>query len=198
MKKIKKYLRNALVGLIIGTGILSLAEKAKANFNLKYGATNNWEDYYSDNSELKPNDEVGVFVNSNDPNVGKFCIGRFVVQDANSYGFMHVYRDDDTTPYKDGAEDNDNLEFKIWDSQKNKVFSTITTPNPVIFGQAEWNEVDIEKRGYNFQELDEFAYHWLEICDDTNNDCDYLGRNNQYLDFIDFAKLAEDWGNYNE
>ena len=196
--KIKNFLRNTtLVGLAIGTSLFGITEKAKASFSIKY--TNplprESKDYYSDNSKLKLNDEVGVFVESNDPNIGKFCIGRFIVQDDNSYGLMHVYRDDDTTPYKDGALDNEVLKFMIWDSQKNKAFPTKTTPTQVNFGQLEWNKVDVEKRGYNLKDLADFADHWLELCNESNNDCDYLGRHNQILNFKDFADFANNWIN---
>ncbi|CAN2050453.1 Dockerin domain-containing protein [Candidatus Magnetomoraceae bacterium gMMP-1] len=67
-------------------------------------------------------DEVGVFVSNGKGSnmlVGSCVIGQLM---AGHY-FVYIYGDDATTDEKDGAADNDELIFKVWDKSKNKEYT---------------------------------------------------------------------------
>jgi uncharacterized repeat protein (TIGR02543 family) len=67
-----------------------------------------------------PGDEVGAF----DPD--GVCCGAFTVVNAGYYGWLPVYKDDNTTPSIDeGAEPGDIITFKIWDASAGIEYSAV-------------------------------------------------------------------------
>lgn len=103
MKKLAAVLTCALFWV-------SPAGGADVMYDLTYGPTDTWVDFYSPNSpDLDIGDQVAVLADG-------IVIGVFGVDSDDIYGFLHSYGDDATTPYKDGAYAGDVLEFQIYDA----------------------------------------------------------------------------------
>jgi len=96
--------------------------------------SNVWVDFYGtiftvQGAPAEVGDEIAVF----DPD-GVLC-GTCVVRIAGSYGFLHVYGDDPTTPDVDeGADVGDALTFVAWDTSDGREIpcagTVITGPEP--------------------------------------------------------------------
>ncbi|MCP4346527.1 MAG: hypothetical protein GY795_13500 [Desulfobacterales bacterium] len=85
------------------------------------------------NNAVDNEDEVGVFVSSD---AGQILVGACVTgKVVTSHYFVTVYGDDTTTDEKDGAENNDELIFKVWDKSEDKEyiipFSSMTSVSDV-------------------------------------------------------------------
>jgi hypothetical protein len=85
--------------------------------------TDNWIDIYGtvtiDNVPAAIGDEIAVL----DPS-GTVC-GLFTVKTAGAFGFIHVFKDDPgTSDIDEGAEQDDILSFRIWDSSESLEIST--------------------------------------------------------------------------
>jgi len=98
--------------------------------------TSKWADFYGsltiDNEPVQIGDEIAAF----DPQ-GNLC-GVFVVKNEGSYGFLHVYADDDTTlSIDEGAVSGDKITFKVFDSSKNE--------NRTIDDEAIWQVGEITR-----------------------------------------------------
>lgn len=198
MGRIGRYL--ATVGTIVLTAVVGL-KLARADYFPEPEKTQAWADYYSPNSpDLDPNDEVGVFVDSNDPNIGKICIGKYVVTDPNKYGFLHAYGNDSTTPEKDGADPNDPLEFRIWKDSEMKEHYADKDPCQVLFDPmgSPVNRVDVskgERVPYGWLDLADFVSWWLvQDCNESNNHCGWWDTyKDGKIDFKDYADVAYNW-----
>jgi len=100
-------------------------EAREQHFQL-VGITDNWMDFYGsaaiEDVPLSPGDEVAAI----DPD-GVIC-GQFTITNPGQYGFMHVYKDDPvTTTIDEGAEQDDNINFLIWDlSEKTEITAEVT------------------------------------------------------------------------
>lgn len=70
---------------------------------------------FIDGLPVKPGDWIGVFAPGVESNNG--CIGAFKIEEAKNY-VVAVYGNDPSTQTKDGADNNDILTFKAWDSSK--------------------------------------------------------------------------------
>ena len=75
--------------------------------------TTAWTDFYSDGSTVNGSPlPIGAVVRAYDPQ-GVLC-GEFIVHTAGSYGYLHVYGDDASTPGNDeGAVEGDTITFTI-------------------------------------------------------------------------------------
>lgn len=196
MIKIKNTLRKAVIGLVAAISTFGLIEKANAYFTCT--PTDTWRSFYSENSEVSLNDEVGVFVNSDNPNAGKICIGAYAVKDADTYGFLDAYGDDTFTTIKDGAKTGDELEFRIWDSMEYKEYFTKTSPNSIIYGTDEYLQVDLQKwkrASTDIYDLGDFSDNWLgNNCSSANNYCNCFDTNRDgNINLNDYAEFAEGW-----
>ena len=136
-----------------------------------------WVDFYGDASFASAGVQVGDVIAAYDPD-GVQC-GEFVVQAEGTYGFLHVYGDDDTTPGVDeGAEPGDGLTFSI-----NGVPALPAGP-----GAAVWSSsgdilsldldaaVDLDGDGWasweDCDDADPYTYPGApELCDAKDNDC---------------------------
>jgi len=74
--------------------------------------TNEWVDFWSDSTVFLDHPVlVGDVITAHDPS-GAVC-GVFVVHTRGSYGLMHVYRDDSSTPEDEGARPGEQITFSI-------------------------------------------------------------------------------------
>ena len=66
-------------------------------------------------------DEVAVFVNDGDG--GEICVGSCVIGEVlENYYYIKIYQDDTQTEIKDGALNDEQLIFKVWDKSTNKEY----------------------------------------------------------------------------
>ncbi len=87
------------------------------NFTLKpvekISPTTEWVDFFSDNSKFWGGPvQIGDVITAEDPD--SVACGIYTVDESGYYGFMPVYKDDDTTPEVDeGAQAGDTITFRI-------------------------------------------------------------------------------------
>lgn len=80
--------------------------------------TDKWMNFYGNliisGKEAEMGDRIGVF-----DSASVLC-GVFVVKEKGKYGFLHVYGDDLLTDKDEGAVENEELNFRIYDASENK------------------------------------------------------------------------------
>ncbi|KPL14430.1 MAG: hypothetical protein AMS26_10845 [Bacteroides sp. SM23_62] len=121
----------------------------KLNFALKpvmtITPTTEWVDFFSDNSKFWGGPvQIGDVISAEDPD--SVICGIFTVDKPAYYGFMPVYKDDDTTPGIDeGAQPGDTITFRI----NGYLAETLGPDNPVWTSHASILHVDL-----NVEEID--------------------------------------------
>ena len=186
----KNNLRNILRGIVFSLASLSIPNNSEAKFEMTHPTTPVVEYYYSENSDVKKGDYIGVFVQGEEKEI---CIGKEKIEEDGFYGILPSYGNDTTTNFKDGAKCGDVLKFRIWNSKKKKYYPAITNPQEIIYGENKFSEVDVFPRKYNLEDLVKFAENWLEECNNDNNLCNYFGRENEILNLNDFSRFSEDY-----
>jgi hypothetical protein len=88
----------------------------------------------SEISAVDGEDEIGVFVA--DGMGGEILAGACVMGHLPGYYFVNIYADDTTTEEKDGAKDNEELIFRVWDKSENAVY-TIPPAAPYMTYEAD-------------------------------------------------------------
>lgn len=202
MLKKRKHGPGISVLAVSAVAVVLLTYTASGDYyELAYNPTNLWNTYYSLDSEFDPNDEVAIFVDSDDPNLEKICIGRHTTHYQNSYGFLYAYGNDTTTPFKDGAYCNDVIEFRIWDRSELKEYYGVPESNEItyncndLYPIAEVNLSLGSRVPYGWANLEAFAVSWLNAdCNETNDYCNWWDLNlDGQVDFFDYAEFAVNW-----
>lgn len=101
--------------------------------------TTEWVDFFSDNSQFwKGPVQIGDVITAEDPD--RVVCGIFTVREPGDYGFMPVYKDDDTTPAIDeGAQPGDTITFKI----NGQLAETLGPDSPVWTSHGSIRNVDL-------------------------------------------------------
>ena len=190
-------------GYLVIAGIMAalagsrVSALAREYFRMDYLPSNISVYYFSENSGLDPNDDMGLFTpngDPNDPNTALICAGVKNIIEVNEPGWISIdgYGDDTETSTIDGALEGYPFIAVILNDRTNELHYAVTSKPLVFSSSIKSDEVDFHYGpvvDYGIWDLADFADNWLRTdCGPENEYCNLCDKNKDgVVNWTDFS-----------